>query len=392
MAADLQQFKTALLDEARRLGFQLAGIAPATPAETRAAYEEWIAEGRAGEMAYLARDPERRATPHLVWPEAASILVVGLNYHAPEAEERLDPRHGRVAQYARGDDYHDVLVEKLDALLRWSELQLGPELHGRRYVDTGPLLERDLAARAGLGWFGKNTCILNREQGSYFFLGALLLNVALPPDAPTTAHCGTCTRCQDVCPTGAFVQPYVLDARRCISYLTIELRGPIPRELRPLIGNWIFGCDLCQEVCPWNRKAPLGLEPRLSARDGLAAPELVPLLRMTQEEFSRAFKGSPIKRTKRRGLLRNVCVALGNSGDLSAVPALIEALAHDEPLVRGHAAWALGRLGGRAAEATLQQALSIEPEEWVRAEITAALHDSGSHAPEPELVGTGHGR
>jgi epoxyqueuosine reductase len=370
---DALEFKTALLNEARTQGFELAGIAAATPAETRAAYLEWLEAGYAGEMHYLGRDPARRSDPRLAWPEAASILVVGLNYRTcePERGAAEDPRRGQIARYALADDYHEVITDKLKAVLAWARDRLGAEVQGRWYVDTGPLLERDLAARAGLGWFGKNTCILNREQGSYFFLGALLLNVELPPDCATSAHCGSCTRCLDLCPTDAFLAPYVLDARRCISYLTIELRGPIPRELRPMVGNWIFGCDLCQEVCPWNRKSAVGAEPRFQPRHHLKTPELIPLLQMTQEEFSADFKGSPIKRAKRRGLLRNVCVALGNSGDPQAVPALTAALRHDEPLVRGHAAWALGQLGGGSA--AMAEALETEKDPWVREELEAAL-------------------
>lgn len=380
-------FKAELLAEAERQGFPLAGIAPATPAETRAAYEEWIAAGHAGEMFYLARDPARRTDPNLVWPDTASILVVGMPYRdwEPEPDARHDPKRGQIARYALGDDYHDVLAERQRAVLSWAEARAaelgGPELRGRYYVDTGPLLERDLGAQAGLGWFGKNTCLLDRRHGSYFFLGALLLNVALPPDAPVTAHCGGCERCLHACPTSAFLGPHVLDARRCISYLTIELRGPIPREFRPLIGNWIFGCDICQEVCPWNgdsarpggRIALRAQEPRLAPREALRTPELIALLRMTQEEFSTTFRRSPVKRTKRRGFLRNVCVALGNSRDPAAIPALAEVLSHEEPLVRGHAAWALGELGGEMAQAALTAAESNETEDWVREEIAAAL-------------------
>ena len=391
-----ERFKGKLVEEARRQGFELAGIAAATPAETRAAFSDWIAAGHAGEMQYLTRDPARRMDPGAVWPEAASILVVGLNYRGEEADEALrhDPARGQIARYALGDDYHEVLGEKLRGVLAWAEAAGGPDLRGRYYVDTGPLLERDLAARAGLGWFGKNTCLLNREQGSYFFLGALLLNVALPPDGEPTAHCGSCSRCLDACPTGAFVAPYVLDARRCISYLTIELRGPIPRELRPLIGNWVFGCDICQEVCPWNRKAPLAGEGRFAPRAGLQAPELIPLLEMSQEEFSATFRRSAVKRAKRRGLLRNVCVALGNCGDRAAVPALVRALAHQEPLVRGHSAWALGRLGGREAAAGLARAEKRETDPWVCEEIQAALAEftprrsgrAGAGLPAPEAA------
>ena len=367
--------KQQILARAHELGFELAGIAAATPAETGAAYVEWLAAGRHGEMGYLARDPERRTHPTTAWPETGSILVVGLNYRTwePDPADAVDPLLGQVARYALGDDYHEILAGKLKTLLVWMQARFGPEVQGRAYVDTGPLLERDLAARAGLGWFGKNTCILHRDQGSYFFLGALLLNLPLPPDAPTTAHCGTCTRCLHVCPTGAFLAPYVLDARRCISYLTIELRGPLPRELRPLVGNWIFGCDLCQEVCPWNRKSASGTEPAFQPRAALQTPELIPLLDMTQEQFSATFRNSPVKRTKRRGLLRNVCVALGNSGDPAAIPALVRALRHEEPLVRGHAAWAVSRIGGPDVHQALAAAGALETDEWVLSEIKLAM-------------------
>jgi len=383
------ELKAILRERAHALGFDLFGVARATPAETRAAYEEWVRAGRHGEMAYMARDPERRADPRRVWPEAASIVVVGLNYRpADEAtEQRADPRRGQFARYALGDDYHELMAERLRGLLAVAREVAGPHVAGRVYVDAGPLLERDLAVRAGLGWFGKNTMLLHRRLGSYFFLGALLLNVELPPDGPTSAHCGRCDRCLIACPTGAFVAPYVLDARRCISYLTIELKGPIPRELRPLIGNWVFGCDLCQEVCPWNRKAPATREPAFAPRPGLPAPELVELLALTPEEFRTRFRGSPVQRAKRRGLLRNVCVALGNSGDRTAIPHLARALHGDpEPLVRGHAAWALGRLGGADARAALRRGAESESDPWVREEIAAALAETAARRDLPVLA------
>jgi epoxyqueuosine reductase len=371
---------------AQALGFEQAGIARATPAETAEAFRGWVASGRHGEMGYMARDVERRIDPQLLLPRVVSIVVVGLSYkpdsdpgsHA-SAPAVAGPR-GKIARYARGDDYHEVMGAKLAELLAFVRAEAGEEVAGKAYVDTGALLERDVAARAGLGWFGKNTMLLNRTVGSYFFLGALLLALDLEPDAPTTAHCGSCRRCLVGCPTGAFVSPYVLDARRCISYLTIELKGPIPRELRPLVGDWIFGCDVCQEVCPWNRKAPPGAEPAFRSRAGFEAPELISLLRMSDEEFRAGFKGSPIKRAKRRGLLRNVAVALGNSGDQRAVPALRSALRDHEPLVRGHAAWALGRLGGADAREGLLEALEAEPEDWVREEMGSALEESAGGA------------
>lgn len=357
------------------MGCDLVGIAAAGPAETRQYYLDWIAAGHAGEMDYMSRDQERRSDPQVAWPETASILVVGLTYQPsePTPEIAADPLHGRIASYALGKDYHEVLKGKLRAIRTWVERRTRGEVEGRCYVDTGPVLERDLAARAGLGWFGKNTCILNRRQGSYFFLGALLLNVELPPDGATTAHCGTCTRCLDVCPTGAFLGPHVMDARRCISYLTIELRGPIPRDLRPLVGNWIFGCDLCQEVCPWNRKSAHATEERFTPRANLRAPELIPLLELTRDGYNAMFRNSAVKRAKRSGFLRNVCVALGNSGDPAVVAPLIRALRHEEALVRGHAAWALGRLGGDAATVALRSAFTSEKDAWVREELADAL-------------------
>ncbi|MBI2460989.1 MAG: tRNA epoxyqueuosine(34) reductase QueG, partial [Candidatus Rokubacteria bacterium] len=266
--------------EARRLGFELVAVGPADPPEHGAAFGAWLEAGYAGEMAYLERSRAKRLDPREVLPGARSVIACAMNYHQGEAGD--GPTH--VSRYAWGRDYHAVLEPRLRALLAFLQAER-PGTEGRVYVDTGPVLERDLAARAGLGWFGKNTCILNRQHGSYFFLGALLLNVELPPDGATTAHCGSCTRCLDVCPTGAFLGSYVMDARRCISYLTIELRGPIPRELRSLVGNWIFGCDLCQEVCPWNRKSARTSESRFTPRTNLQAPELIPLLELTPEGY-----------------------------------------------------------------------------------------------------------
>lgn len=367
----LAALKRGLLELAHEQGFELAGIAGSEPAATRDHFFRWAGEGMAGEMGYLVRDPPRRADPVLVWPQTQSILVTGLNYRGRDGEtvDRTDPLRGQVARYAEGDDYHAVIETRLKLLLARAQAELDPELQGRIYVDHGPLLERDLASRAGLGWWGKNSCTLNRVQGSYFFLGALLLNRALPPDGPVSAHCGSCRQCLDACPTDAFVGPYVLDARRCISYLTIELKGPIPRELRPLMGNWIFGCDICQEVCPWNRKAAFTSDPAMQPRRGLPAPELFPLLRMTREEFAERFRRHPIKRARWEGFLRNVCVALGNSGAPEAIDPLEKAIRHQEPLVRGHAAWALGRLGaGRAAAA----AAAGELDPWVREEMELA--------------------
>jgi epoxyqueuosine reductase len=324
------------------LGFDLAGIASAEPAASFPFYQRWIAAGRHGEMGYLARNPERRADPRQLLPGAKSIVVVASNHHA--ADPAPAGRQGKVARYALGDDYHEVMGKKLAALAD-AIRALAPGAQAKACVDTAPVLERELAQRAGLGWIGKNTMLLNRRFGQWLLLGEILLDVALRPDVPETHdRCGRCARCITACPTGALVAPRELDARRCISHLTIELKGAIPLELRPLIGNRIFGCDDCLEVCPWNRFAQQAREPGFAPRADLAVPELLDLLELDEEEFQRRFARSPILRAKRRGLLRNVCVALGNAGNPRAAPALTRALEDAEPLVRDHAAWALERI------------------------------------------------
>jgi epoxyqueuosine reductase len=287
------------------------------------------------------------------------------------------PLVGRVARYAQGLDYHDVLRHRLGQLLSWIQQQ-HPECRGRAVVDTAPLLERDFARLAGLGWFGKNTMLLNRKLGSWFFLGALLLDIALQPD-PTheTSHCGTCTACLDACPTQAFPEPGVLDSRRCISYLTIELRTPIPTSLREPMRDWIFGCDICQDVCPWNRKAAPPRAPAFRPRDDLTTPDLLGLLGLTEEEFRNRFRGTALTRPRRRGLLRNVAIALGNRRAAEAVPALLRALNDEEPLVRGAVAWALGRIGGDAAVRGLQTQANKEKDQDVSREIAEALEALG---------------
>lgn len=336
-----------LKQRAGELGFELAGIAPATPADGFDRLRDWLDRGYAGEMEYMRRHADARRHPAAVLPEVRSVVMVGMNY-APKARPQAPgpPSSGfaQIARYARGDDYHEVLWRKLDQLLAWVQQQ-APGCKGRGVVDTAPLLERDFARRAGLGWFGKNTMLINKRLGSYFFLGALLLDLELHPDPPhAAAHCGTCTACLDACPTRAFPEPGHLDARRCISYLTIELRGPIPEELREPIGDWLFGCDVCQEVCPWNRKAPLGTEPALQARPELEKVNPVELLGLSEAEFHRRFRSTALTRAKRRGLLRNAAVVLGNAGDPAALPALRRALDDPEPLVRDAARWAIEKI------------------------------------------------
>lgn len=367
----MRDTKEAIIAEALRLGFSAARVAPIGEVRGAGAYRHWIAAGMHGEMGYMAREPDRRERPDNLLPGARSAVVVAQAYYlaTPDPPSAL---HGEVSRYARGPDYHDVMWARLNALLdfvkgRW------PDANGRGYVDTAPILERDLAAAAGLGWIGKNTCLITPGVGSWYFLGELLLDIALDPDAPIGDHCGTCRRCLDACPTGAFVGPHVLDARRCISYLTIELKGPIPRDLRPMMGHRIYGCDVCQEVCPHNRDQTEHADPALAPAGGMDTPDLLTLLALDDAGFRKRFRGSPVKRTKRRGLLRNVCVALGNSGDMRAVPALIAALGDAEPLIRGHAAWALGRLGGPDALRALEAARAAEGEAWVSEEISLAL-------------------
>jgi epoxyqueuosine reductase len=335
-----------LKNQARALGFELAGIAPATPADGFDRLRDWLARGFAGSMGYMHRHADARRDPSSILPEVRSVVMVGMNYFQRGAEESA-PRRGRVARYARGADYHDVLRDRLNRLLAWLQEER-PGCRGRGVVDTAPLLERDYARRAGLGWFGKNTMLLNKRLGSYFFLGALLVDLELRPDRPSqAAHCGTCTACLDACPTGAFAGPGVLDARRCVSYLTIELRGPIPEELRPGLGDWVFGCDVCQEVCPWNRKAPPGREPALGGRGDLESLDLIEVLGMSPESFRHRFRETAFWRARRRGLARNAALALGNAGDPAALPALRRALDDPEPLVRDAAAWAIARIEER---------------------------------------------
>jgi epoxyqueuosine reductase len=363
-----------LKEQAHSLGFELVGIAPAVAAPGAESLGQWLAQGFAGEMHYMTKRETARQHPQSILPDVRSVVMVAMNYRLPvRCDAQPSALTGRISCYAQGDDYHEVMWSRLNELLAWLQ-QEEAGCRGRAVVDTAPLLERDFARLAGLGWFGKNTMLLHKRLGSYFFLGALLLNLPLPADAPfETAHCGTCTACLDACPTQAFVGPGQLDARRCISYLTIELRRPIPEGLRPSMGDWIFGCDVCQEVCPWNRKAPLANPAALAARDDLDAPDLLELVRLSPDEFRRRFRGTALTRARRRGLLRNAAIALGNRRDLRAIPALIDALQDDEPLVRGAAAWALGCLPDERARAALRQRRDVEKDVEVRQEIDSAL-------------------
>lgn len=341
---------------ARELGFDAVGITSAEAPASAARLGAALAEGRHGEMAWLARNAEKRMDPHLVLPGARSVVALAVSYAEPEPPaagatgSRLALR-GEVARYARHVDYHDVLAPALRELSAWLDQAAGPGTRSLWYVDTGPILERDLAERAGLGFVGKHTNLISRQLGNWFFLAEILTTAALEPDVPSTRHCGHCTRCLVSCPTQAITAPYTLDARRCISYLTIELKGSIPEPLRPLIGNRIYGCDDCLAACPWNRFARAGNLMRPASRPALAQPDLIQLLALDEAGFKAFFAGSPMLRTKRRGILRNVCVALGNLGDAAALPALRRAAVDPEPLIMEHALWAIRRIESAAEQA-----------------------------------------
>ena len=372
--------------EAQRLGFALVGISPAKVTSHEESFADWLRRGFAGEMNYLQRTEELRRNPQTLMPWAVSVVSVGMNYFTPWVRPHVcADAKGWISRYAWGDDYHDLIKGKLESLLEIVRNGHEGQVEGRAFVDSGPVLERDFAGVAGIGWIGKNTHLISPEKGSWFFLGELFLSLPLAYDQPIRERCGKCDLCLKACPTGAFAGPYVLDARRCISYLTIELKGPIPHHLRPLIGNHIFGCDICQEICPYNVKAPPTSETSFAPREGLYAPDLIPLLSLTEEQFRRRFHSSPVRRTKRRGLLRNVTVALGNLKSREAVPALVRVLDDEEPLVRGHAAWALGQIGTAEAVAGLQKRRRHETDGSVNEEIEAALEFARNHSPELSL-------
>jgi len=368
-------------EEAQRLGFTLVGISPVKMAPHEGFFAQWLRKGLGGEMGYLKRTEELRRDPTKLVPWAVSVVSVGLNYYAPLPRPTAqDGAKGWISRYAWGDNYHDVVKERLESLLEKVKEIYPGAVEGKVFVDSGPVLERDIAGVAGIGWIGKNTHLISPQKGSWFFLGELFLSIELVYDRPIRDRCGKCDLCLKACPTAAFVGPYILDARRCISYLTIELKGAIPQHLRPLMGNHIFGCDICQEVCPYNVKAKPTGEEAFYPREGLFAPELIPLLLLSEEEFRRRFRASPISRAKRRGFLRNVAVALGNLKSLEAVPALIQALQDEEPLVRRHVAWALGQIATPESLEALKKRLVVEADSGVREEIedviTALLKSS----------------
>ncbi len=363
--------------QALKLGFDAVGIAPAEPGEHLSFYLDWIAAGHHGDQTYLARPDRlaRRRDLAAILPGVHSLVVVGMHYWpGPPSPEGDDPARGRISCYALGPDYHQVMLSKLESLMDFVKSTVDGSVRGRAYVDTGPLLERDHAFRAGLGFVGKNCSLIRPDRGSWLFLGELLLADCAPLEPGNTlslAGCGTCTRCREACPTGALIRPYTLDSRRCISYFTTSLKGAIPRDYRPLVGNHIFGCDVCQAVCPWNRFArPVdgrGIEPPASA------PLLLELIQLSEKEFEARYAGTAIGQIKRERFLRNVAVALGNWGAPQAAPELGELMADPSPLIRAHVAWALGEIGTGHARALLERALLRETDATVAEEIQPAL-------------------
>ena len=378
MTPGLRRVETALSaqikEAAQRLGFELVGISPMRPAPHEQSFAQWLREGLAGNLDYMQRTESLRRDPRELVPWAVSIISVGMNYYSGYSRpvDSSEPR-GWISRYAWGDDYHNLMKGKLEALLESIGQFHDGNIQGKAFVDSGPVLERDFAGIAGLGWIGKNTHLISPKKGSWFFLGELFVDLPLAYDRPIRDRCGRCDLCLKACPTGAFVGPYVLDARRCISYLTIELKDWMPRSLRPLVGNHIFGCDICQEVCPYNVKALPTAEIAFQPRSGLHAPELIAFLSLSEAEFRQRFRASPILRAKRRGFLRNVAVALGNLKALDAVPALIRSLDDEESVVRGHVAWALGQIGAQTALDPLHRRLRAENDADVQEELRQAI-------------------
>jgi epoxyqueuosine reductase len=369
-----------LRQRATELGFSQCGICPAVEPAGVSRLGEWLAAGYAGQMSYLADRREAYRHPRHVLDGARSVVMLAMNYRTAELAAPA-AGGGRISRYAWGDaDYHDIIRSRLNELADFlHELESSAIVRG--VVDTAPLLEREFAQLAGLGWIGKNTLLLTRDAGSLFFLAALLTNVELDYDKPhETDHCGTCRACLDACPTGAFPQAYVLDASRCISYLTIELREPMPMELREGVGDWLFGCDVCQDVCPWNSRAPLSAETGFAPRDDNNPVDAIALFDLDEAAFRERFRHTPLWRAKRRGLLRNAAIVLGNRPTEAAVPALIGGLNDGESLVRGACAWALGRYTERRAWQALQHRAAVETDVAVLAEIHEALAMSVDHA------------
>jgi len=372
---DRASFTIAIKDKALGLGFNLIGISPIDSFPENQFFKEWLDKGFSGEMTYLERNPEKREDIQNILPGAKSVISCAMNYNTdyPYSIEKTDKTKGWISRYAWGDDYHDTIKDKLQILINYISSESSDEVKSKLYVDTGPVLEKTYGKYAGVGWVGKNTCLINQEIGSWIFLGEIIINVELDYDIPVPDRCGTCTRCIDACPTEAIIEPYVLDSRLCISYLTIELKDTIPLELREGIDNNVYGCDICQDVCPWNRRAHISDKPEFEPRADLLNPDLSYLSILSVDEFRTQFKGSPIKRTKRRGLLRNVMIAMGNSGEKDFIPYITECLKDEEPLIRAHAIWALWKIEGVLSKEMLISHRSMENNPMVNDEIDNIL-------------------
>ena len=372
------ELRDALAREARALGFDCIGItAPDTIADAARHFQEFLAIGAHGDMDWLAANPERRADPRGLWPDVRSVIMLGVNYGPDEDPLAIlaQRTRGAISVYAKGDDYHDVIKKRLKALARWLVAMVPSEV--KVFVDTAAVMEKPLAQASGVGWQGKHTNLVSREFGSWLFLGAIFTTLDLPHDEAEIDHCGSCHACLDICPTAAFPAPYKLDARRCISYLTIENKGPIPHEFRKAIGNRIYGCDDCLAVCPWNKFAQEGRETKLAARDELREPELAELARLDDAAFRARFTKSPVKRVGRDRFVRNVLIAIGNSGEGALAREAERLLADESPLVRGAAVWALAQLVERTQfDALASKALVTETDTGVRAEWRTAYPSS----------------
>jgi epoxyqueuosine reductase len=366
----VEDLTTAIREKAKELGFAKVGISRAERLDERNGLDDWLAAGNHGEMLWMGRNAGKRLDPRMLLSEARSVISLAANYYAPMSHSQ-DGRHGKISRYAWGFDYHAVLRTGLKGLVEWIE-QNDPEARGLYYCDTGPVMDKAWAHKSGLGWIGKHSNLITQEVGSWVFLAEVVLNLDLEPDGESKNYCGTCRRCLDACPTRAITAPYVVDARLCISYLTIELRGPIPRELRPLVGSRIFGCDDCQDVCPWNRFATPCEQDQFYPAEGNHVPVLTELMQLTRDQFEERFRQSAVRRAKYSGFLRNVAVALGNSRDTHAIPVLAQAMEHEEWLVRLHAAWALGEIGGAEGCRALQKSLKRETDPAVLEEIRIA--------------------
>jgi epoxyqueuosine reductase len=369
--SDPNKIKAALIEYARSRGFEVAGVTkPDSVPETKARLERFLADGAHGDMSWMATTAELRVSPSAIWPDVRSVIMLGMNYGPDE-----DPlailkarSHAAISVYAKGEDYHELIKSRLKDVARWLVTNAGGDV--KIFVDTAAVMEKPLAASAGLGWQGKHTNLVSRQFGSWLFLGSIFTTLELSADRAEPDSCGNCSACIDICPTAAFPEPYRLDARRCISYLTIEHKGPISRELRPLMGNRIYGCDDCLSVCPWNKFAALGREAKLAARDALRAPKLADLARLDDAQFRSMFAKTSIKRTGRDRFVRNVLIAIGNSGEASLVSEAKRLIGDASPLVRGAAVWALGRLLPRETFSALAREtetdLSVQ-EEWAAA-------------------------